>query len=104
MDQEPPPEEQRTSVLSDTQLYRALSTNSFSPIAGLRDFPRLEQNQSFQGQTSFTDSSGPVFHMYVNMTEGEDDKMANRWQKDADGILIFVSLYIGLRAGVQQST
>ena len=25
------------------------------------------------------------------MTEGEDEKMAHRWQKDADGILIFVS-------------
>jgi hypothetical protein len=28
------------------------------------------------------------------MTEGEDEKMSNRWQKDADGILIFVSPYI----------
>jgi hypothetical protein len=28
------------------------------------------------------------------MAEEEDNKMADRWQKDADGILIFVSLYI----------
>jgi hypothetical protein len=28
------------------------------------------------------------------MTEGEDEKMAHRWQKDADGILIFVSPHI----------
>jgi hypothetical protein len=28
------------------------------------------------------------------MTEGEDEKMGHRWQKDADGILIFVSPYI----------
>jgi hypothetical protein len=33
--------------------------------------------------------------MYIKMTEGEDEKMTNRWQKDADGILIFVRPYIG---------
>jgi hypothetical protein len=32
--------------------------------------------------------------MYVKMTEEEDNKMAKRWQKDADGIIIFVSPYI----------
>jgi hypothetical protein len=29
--------------------------------------------------------------MYIKMTEEEDEKMTHRWQKDADGILIFVS-------------
>jgi hypothetical protein len=29
--------------------------------------------------------------MYNKMTEEEDNKMTDRWQKDADGILIFVS-------------
>jgi hypothetical protein len=29
--------------------------------------------------------------MYVKMAEEEDNKMTERWQKDADGILIFVS-------------
>jgi hypothetical protein len=29
--------------------------------------------------------------MYVKMSQEEDNKMADRWQKDADGILIFVS-------------
>jgi Family of unknown function (DUF6535)/non-SMC mitotic condensation complex subunit 1, N-term len=38
--------------------------------------------------------------MYVKMTEGEDDKMSNRWQKDADGILIFVSPHLGLLTGM----
>ena len=32
--------------------------------------------------------------MYVKMAEEEDNKMTERWQKDADGILIFVSPYI----------
>ncbi|KAH9965086.1 hypothetical protein BGW80DRAFT_1178987, partial [Lactifluus volemus] len=31
--------------------------------------------------------------MYINMTEGEDEKMTNRWQKDADGIIIFTGLF-----------
>jgi hypothetical protein len=30
------------------------------------------------------------------MAEEEDNKMADRWQKDADGILIFVSALISL--------
>jgi hypothetical protein len=29
--------------------------------------------------------------MYVKMSQEEDNKTADRWQKDADGILIFVS-------------
>jgi hypothetical protein len=39
----------------------------------------------------FADSSAPLFNMYRKMAEEEDNKMAERWQKDADGILIFVS-------------
>ena len=27
------------------------------------------------------------------MVEGEDDKMAERWQKDAEGVILFVSLH-----------
>ena len=29
--------------------------------------------------------------MYSKMTKEEDDQVAERWQKDADGVLIFVS-------------
>jgi hypothetical protein len=32
--------------------------------------------------------------MYREMAEEEDEKTAKRWQKDADGILIFVSSHI----------
>ncbi|KAH9965681.1 hypothetical protein BGW80DRAFT_1178651, partial [Lactifluus volemus] len=31
--------------------------------------------------------------MYIKMTEEEDNTMAHRWQKDADGILIFTGLF-----------
>jgi hypothetical protein len=34
--------------------------------------------------------------MYLKMAEDEDKNMADRWQKDADGILIFVSAHITL--------
>jgi hypothetical protein len=33
--------------------------------------------------------------MYSKMAEEEDNKMADHWQKDADGILIFVSPMCG---------
>jgi hypothetical protein len=35
--------------------------------------------------------------MYSKTAEEEDNKMADRWQKDADGILIFVSPRVGIR-------
>ncbi|KAI0246527.1 hypothetical protein BJV78DRAFT_144122 [Lactifluus subvellereus] len=51
------------------------------------------QNQTSQGQSIFSDGSGPLFNMYVKMAEEEDNKMADRWQRDADGILIFTGLF-----------
>ena len=38
--------------------------------------------------------------MYSKMGEKEDDKIAKLWQKDADGILIFVSPRVGYTATV----
>jgi hypothetical protein len=34
--------------------------------------------------------------MYIKMAEEEDNKMTHRWQKDADGILVFVSFHDGI--------
>jgi hypothetical protein len=47
-------------------------------------------NQEPQEETNFGDSSGPLFTMYAKIAQEEDDKMAESWQKDADGIIIFV--------------
>jgi len=50
-------------------------------------------NPSFQEldrDTRFRDGSWPLFSMYSNIAEEEDNKLAERWQKDADEILIFV--------------
>jgi hypothetical protein len=47
-------------------------------------------------EPSFGDSSGPFFSIYSKAAEDEDRKMVERWQKDADGILIFVSSSVGI--------
>jgi hypothetical protein len=51
-------------------------------------------NQPLQVESNFGDSSGPLFSIYSKAAEEEDNKMVERWQKDADGILIFVSPHI----------
>jgi hypothetical protein len=61
---------------------------------GTLDAAALDQGQNAQNQEQepeFADGSGPLFSMYRKMAEEEDNKMAERWQKDAEGILIFVS-------------
>jgi hypothetical protein len=54
-------------------------------------------NQPLQGESNLGDSSGPLFSIYSKAAEEEDKKMVGRWQKDADGILIFVSHRVGIR-------
>lgn len=38
--------------------------------------------------------------MYSEMAQEEDNKMTERWQKDADGILIFVSPRVVIQTAV----
>ena len=71
------------------------------PHVHLDDQPVLVTNQQLQpsqGESIFGDSSGPLFSMYSKIAEEEDNEMAERWQKDADGLLIFVS-----RVGIHNS-
>ena len=49
------------------------------------------QDLPAQGESKFGDSSGQLFSMYSKVAEDEDDNMIQSSQKDADGILIFVS-------------
>jgi hypothetical protein len=59
---------------------------------GHLDRPHL--GTSFQpprGGLHFRDSSMPLFSMYSKVAEEKDNKMVERWQKDVEGILIFVS-------------
>jgi hypothetical protein len=57
----------------------------------------MTANQPLQGESNFGDSSGPLFSIYSKAAEDEDNKMVDRWQKDADGILFFVSPCIAIR-------
>ena len=68
---------------------------------GHRDRPQSIPNQPLQGEFNFGDSSGPLFSIYSKVAEEEDNKMVDRWQKDADGILIFVSPCISIHTSLR---
>ena len=87
-------------------IYAAWLAHENSPTY-IVDHPRNQsvstQNQQLQpsqGESNFGDSSGPLFSMYSKAAEEEDNKMADRWQKDADGILIFVSPPVGFHVSL----
>src|SRR6267154_3369649 len=77
-------------------LGRALQKNSPASLAnpaGSQPAPAPNQkSQPSQGESNFGDGSGPLFSMYSKAAEDEDNKMVERWQKDAEGLIIFVSL------------
>ncbi|KAN0116055.1 hypothetical protein V8E52_006361, partial [Russula decolorans] len=52
-----------------------------------------EPSQPSGEAPSSGDSSGLLFSIYSKAAEEEDTKMVERWQKDADGILIFTGLF-----------
>ena len=45
---------------------------------------------------NFGDPSGPLFSLYSEIADEEDDEMAARWQQDAKDILIFVSSHVAI--------
>jgi hypothetical protein len=56
--------------------------------------PQLEPKQEPQGEPGFVDSSGPIFSMYLDMAEEGGKKMVESWKAEAEGILVFVRLYL----------
>lgn len=52
---------------------------------------------SNQAGSNFSDGSEPLFSIYSKTAEKADNKIAERWQRDALGILIFVSLHVAFR-------
>jgi hypothetical protein len=56
--------------------------------------PRLPPPLAPQEYPHLDDSSRTIFSMYSEISEEEDKNMTERWQKDAKGILIFVSPYV----------
>ena len=83
-------------------------------ISGKPDPPtyvaRREQPQSIPENASrpsledphFGDSSGPLVSMYSKITEEADNRGADRCQRDAEAILVFVSLLISFHTAVHK--
>ncbi|KAH9165362.1 hypothetical protein EDB89DRAFT_2102259, partial [Lactarius sanguifluus] len=46
-----------------------------------------------QEAPSFVDGSGPIFSMYSERATEDDEKMAESWKADAEGILVFTGLF-----------
>ncbi len=65
-----------------------------TPIGHHQYPPQSAPTRVPQGMSDFVDGSGPIFSMYLEMATEEDKKMAEGWKADADGILIFVRLYL----------
>ncbi len=59
--------------------------------------PQSAPTQVPQETSDFVDGSWPIFSMYMEMATEEDKKMVEDWKADAEGILIFVRLYLFYR-------
>jgi hypothetical protein len=60
-----------------------------------RSAPNQKPSQAKQRESN-VDVYWPIFSMYSKISKEEDNELAERWQKDADGILIFVSPCVGI--------
>ena len=57
-----------------------------------------QQDQSQPGESNFSDGSGALFSMYLDMADEEDNKMTESWKGDADGMLVFVRHHLTFHA------
>lgn len=80
--------------MCNLRIRPVLANLRISTTDGHRNHPQSTPNHPSQGESTFGDSSGPLFSMYSKAAEEEDYNMVERWQKDADRILIFVSLCV----------
>ena len=74
-----------TALCSPSSLATPIGDDQYDP-------PQNAQDQATQPKCKpvFIDGSGPIFSMYLEIAEKEDEKMAESWKADADGILVFV--------------
>ena len=62
-----------------------------SPVVG---DPRWSgNNRELQGEHCLSDSSRPLFSMYLRISQEEEEKRAQRLRGDTDQLLVFVSPY-----------
>lgn len=64
-----------------------------TPIVGDNQYlSHSEKTSTSQGEPNFVDGSGPIFSMYLERAKEKDETIAESWQADANGILVFVRL------------
>ena len=92
-------------VICHSFLFSPKFTNAYKQDNNQAGSMQNQQPQPSEGASSgsFGDSSGPLFSIYSKAAEEEDNKMVERWQRDADGILIFVSPRIDIRLSLHMS-
>ncbi len=83
-----------TLLLLGSTVFSPFSPATSASIGGHKYPPQSAPTQSPQGVSSLADGSGPIFSMYLEMASEQDEKMAENWKADAEGILVFVSLYL----------
>lgn len=78
------------------ELNSRLTTSSDEhPLDDAPYITRAQEGQSQQtliGESDPSDGSEALFSMYLDKAIEEDNKMAESWKGEADGLLIFVSL------------
>jgi len=57
-------------------------------------YPLSTWTHSPKDEPIYGDSSGPFFAIYSKSVEKSDNMMCKRWQKDADGMVIFVRMKV----------
>ena len=88
---------------TDSLLLQCSISNVPFAQVGLGQYPpQSALNQAHPGVSDFADGSGHIFSMYLEMATEEDKKMVEDWKADADGILIFVRLYLQSCASVSR--
>jgi len=84
---------------NDTSMFstrRSAMTSLSSRICGLDRHSdqsqrmQLPPSQSYQGGINY-DRSRLLYAIYSKVTQEEDNKLTERWQKALDGLLVFVS-------------
>ena len=91
-------------VSSDSSPLASPSSQTYTDILYKKDGNRTQSApnrplQPSRGKSSLGFSSGPLFFIYSKTAEEEDNKIVECRQKDADGILVFVSPPVGIHGG-----
>jgi len=79
-------------------LTSAWPSHQFTPCTGnsYREEAQSGANPPSPGQSGIRDGYVPLYSMYSEIGEEEDNRLFERWRKDADVTLIFVSPHVDI--------